>query len=315
MSVELMGRVWRCGAYPTVQKMVLLALADHGHDDGSSIWPSVGALAAKTGASPRTVQYALRDFEADGVLVLVGLAPRGATREYRIDIARLAQLTRLGRRPGKADQAAELGAASEAGGAPGAPHDGAPEGAPDAPGGCTTCTPGGAPGAPKPSLEPSIEPNPQSPPLGGAGGPGGAPGGAPDGDDGGELVEQLGAAGDGLLGSEGGEAATADAVRWSGIRNALLRELGEATFRSWLGRVALRGRDGDAVQLAAPSRFLRDFVERHYAERLRALWGCAVAVVVDASVAPATTGPPAEAARAANGTAKGVGGRRQRRRR
>lgn len=70
------------------QQQVLLALADHAHDDGSSIYPSVGRLAWKTNRSERTVQRILRSIEQEGLLVLVANADggRGRAREYRLAV-------------------------------------------------------------------------------------------------------------------------------------------------------------------------------------------------------------------------------------
>lgn len=69
-------------------KAVAIALADHAHDDGTKIWPSVRALAEKTELSERTVQYKLRELEAAGLIVLVeegGHGPKD-TREYKFDM-------------------------------------------------------------------------------------------------------------------------------------------------------------------------------------------------------------------------------------
>lgn len=75
------------------EMLLALALADHAHDDGTHIFPSVARLAAKTRQSARTVQYQLRAMESSGWLVLVnrGTGGRqagglmGLPREYRIN--------------------------------------------------------------------------------------------------------------------------------------------------------------------------------------------------------------------------------------
>lgn len=69
------------------EMLLALALADHAHDDGTSVRPSVAHLAAKTRQSERTVQYQLRKMEAEGWLQLVGNAGggRNTPREYRIN--------------------------------------------------------------------------------------------------------------------------------------------------------------------------------------------------------------------------------------
>lgn len=76
------------------EMLLALALADHAHDDGTHIFPSIARLAAKTRQSERSVQYQLRRMESSGWLILVndGLGGRssgfkegGKTRQYRIN--------------------------------------------------------------------------------------------------------------------------------------------------------------------------------------------------------------------------------------
>ena len=66
-----------------------LAIADHAHDDGTHVFPSVASLARKSRQSDRSVQYQLRRLEKDGWLILVGNANggRGTAREYAINPA------------------------------------------------------------------------------------------------------------------------------------------------------------------------------------------------------------------------------------
>lgn len=85
MSAHLAGKVWFL-ELPRSEQLVLLALADHAHDDGSHVYPSVGYTAWKTGYDYRTVQRNIRSLEAKGVLVLVAEADRRRAREYRIDL-------------------------------------------------------------------------------------------------------------------------------------------------------------------------------------------------------------------------------------
>ncbi|MDX2104696.1 MAG: chromosomal replication initiator protein DnaA [Alphaproteobacteria bacterium] len=61
-------------------------------------------------------------------------------------------------------------------------------------------------------------------------------------------------------------------AQWNRVRGRLRQEVGEAAFHSWLTPLVLAGvRDG-AVQMGLPTRFQRDWVARHYADRLRSLW-------------------------------------------
>ena len=69
------------------EMLLALALADHAHDDGTNIYPSVNHLSIKTRQSERTIQYQLRKMEECGWLVLVAdeKGGRGKAREYRIN--------------------------------------------------------------------------------------------------------------------------------------------------------------------------------------------------------------------------------------
>lgn len=76
------------------EMLLALALADHAHDDGTHIFPSIARLADKTRQSERSVQYQLRRMEASGWLMLVnagiggrrsGFGEGGRTRQYRIN--------------------------------------------------------------------------------------------------------------------------------------------------------------------------------------------------------------------------------------
>src|SRR6185295_10313075 len=61
-------------------------------------------------------------------------------------------------------------------------------------------------------------------------------------------------------------------AQWARVRGRLRQEFGEATFRSWLKPLTLAGRRGADLRVSVPSRFMRDWVATHYADRLRMLW-------------------------------------------
>ena len=88
MSVKIMSMVF--DRYPNGggEMVLALAIADHAHDDGTSIYPSIKQLAVKTRQSERTVQYQLRRLEECGWLVLdnSGNGGRNQRREYHIAI-------------------------------------------------------------------------------------------------------------------------------------------------------------------------------------------------------------------------------------
>ena len=72
-----------------------------------------------------------------------------------------------------------------------------------------------------------------------------------------------------MLDRDGGGELTAC---WARVRGRLRAECGETVYRSWLRSLTLVRRDGDAVVLSVPSRFVRDRVTTQYGDRLRALW-------------------------------------------
>jgi chromosomal replication initiator protein len=79
------------------------------------------------------------------------------------------------------------------------------------------------------------------------------------------------------------------AGQWAQVRGRLRSEFGEATFRSWLKPLTLVGQEDGAINIAVKTRFMRDWISQHYAERIRALWQSAnpgvrsVELVVDGS--------------------------------
>lgn len=140
MSVHVMSLCFRAKFRSPYLKAVALALADHAHDDGTNIWPSIGRVADKTEIAHRTVQYKLRDLEHLKLIECVDEGGKGAkdTREYKFNLQILEDLA-----AGRVEIEEN-------------------KGAPDAPlrlVGCTTCTlkgaaddNKGAPGAPEPSI-------------------------------------------------------------------------------------------------------------------------------------------------------------------
>jgi hypothetical protein len=62
-----MAEVWRT-SLPTVEKMVLLVIADHANDEGTEAWPSQATIAKKASISIRTVQRAVNHLVEQGYL-------------------------------------------------------------------------------------------------------------------------------------------------------------------------------------------------------------------------------------------------------
>ena len=82
-----MSLVWeREMSHP--QQAVLLALADHAHDDGTRIHPSYGRLAWKSGYSKRQVQRVVLGLIKSGAVVRYQRGgPKAGTNVYRLDLS------------------------------------------------------------------------------------------------------------------------------------------------------------------------------------------------------------------------------------
>jgi chromosomal replication initiator protein len=61
-------------------------------------------------------------------------------------------------------------------------------------------------------------------------------------------------------------------AEWARVRGQLRQEFGEAAFRSWLKPLTFAGAAEGEIRITVPTRFLRDWVMSHYAERIQALW-------------------------------------------
>lgn len=62
------------------------------------------------------------------------------------------------------------------------------------------------------------------------------------------------------------------ALQWNRIRSRLRAEFGEAAYRSWLKPASFEAVDAETVRILAPTRFMRDWIETQYGERLKRLW-------------------------------------------
>jgi len=85
MSVRLMGQVFDLQVRST-EKLVLLAMADHAHDDGTGCYPSIRTLARKTSQTPRGVQKVMRRLEAAGLIVPSKVSRGYRATEYRLTL-------------------------------------------------------------------------------------------------------------------------------------------------------------------------------------------------------------------------------------
>ena len=97
------------------------------------------------------------------------------------------------------------------------------------------------------------------------------------------------------------------AASWARIRGRLRDEVGEAEYKSWLRQMTLAGIEGDEAVIFLPTRFLRDWVNGHYGDRLRALWQAENPTIrrIDIRVAQPSVPALAEAALVADGGGHG----------
>ena len=79
MSIQATSWVWNNSSHKGGPLLVLLAIADHAHDDGSGAHPSIDTLAFKSRLSTRQVKRVLNELVESGELVIEPNAgPRGA---------------------------------------------------------------------------------------------------------------------------------------------------------------------------------------------------------------------------------------------
>jgi chromosomal replication initiator protein len=60
--------------------------------------------------------------------------------------------------------------------------------------------------------------------------------------------------------------------QWARVKGKLREEVGEAAYKSWLKPMTLAEVDESEVRIAVPTRFMRDWVLTHYADRIRLFW-------------------------------------------
>lgn len=89
--------------------------------------------------------------------------------------------------------------------------------------------------------------------------------------------------------------------QWGRVRSRLRAEFGEAAYRSWLKPASFDLVDDKTVRILAPTRFMRDWIETQYGERLKRLWqeempGLRGLEIVHVGAEPAVPAAPASAA-------------------
>jgi len=65
---------------------------------------------------------------------------------------------------------------------------------------------------------------------------------------------------------------TSGSEHWNRVKKSLKAELGDDVFSSWFARVDLEEHAEGTVRLSVPTRFLKQWIQSHYNERLIGLW-------------------------------------------
>jgi hypothetical protein len=86
MSVHVVSWVLRSSPETLGRRLVLLVLADHAREDGSSSWPAVETIAEQARLSRRQAQRALRDLESSGAITATGRSAKG-TFVYSVNMS------------------------------------------------------------------------------------------------------------------------------------------------------------------------------------------------------------------------------------
>lgn len=86
MSIKLMSQVWE-RQFDKAEQAIMLALADHAHDDGTECRPGILKVAWKTDYSPRHVKRVMQKLRDKGVLVVVRRATQHQPNVYAINLA------------------------------------------------------------------------------------------------------------------------------------------------------------------------------------------------------------------------------------
>jgi chromosomal replication initiator protein len=59
---------------------------------------------------------------------------------------------------------------------------------------------------------------------------------------------------------------------WARVRGRLRAEVGEDIFTSWFARMELDSLEDDTVRMSVPTRFLKSWIQSHYADRVLVCW-------------------------------------------
>jgi chromosomal replication initiator protein len=84
-----------------------------------------------------------------------------------------------------------------------------------------------------------------------------------------------------------------DQERWQQVKKRLRIELGEDVFTSWFARIELETVDKGIIRLSVPTRFLRNWIQSHYSEKVLSHWQAEDPIIsrMELSVRSATVRP------------------------
>ena len=60
--------------------------------------------------------------------------------------------------------------------------------------------------------------------------------------------------------------------RWSRVKGRLRTSVGEDVYTSWFARMDLEAVQDESVHLSVPTRFLKSWIQAHYADRVLTCW-------------------------------------------
>jgi len=74
------------------------------------------------------------------------------------------------------------------------------------------------------------------------------------------------------MGEQWGQTDGSMTEQWTRVRAQLRSDVGDAAFNSWLKPLTLGDFNAGRLRVAVPTRFMRDWIEQNYGERLQELW-------------------------------------------
>ena len=92
MSINIMNWVWSYSTQKGSALLLLLAIADHAHDDGAGAFPRIQTLAKKTRLTSRAVQIILNRLEVTGELMVQQRAGPHQVNAYAIPMTSRAEV-------------------------------------------------------------------------------------------------------------------------------------------------------------------------------------------------------------------------------